>query len=156
MHRHYVFCAFAISFIFPMYTQSSIRVYVDMVADLFHYGHVNFIKQARAFGDYLIVGLCSDDDVASYKRKPILSIEERVRSVQECKYVDEVVPNCPLCITEEFIKEHNIDLVIHGDDMSDKELAYYYEIPIRMGIFKTVPYTKTISTSDIIRRVLSR
>jgi cytidyltransferase-like protein len=36
------------------------RVYVDMVADLFHYGHVNFLKQARQFGDYLLVGIHSD------------------------------------------------------------------------------------------------
>ena len=58
------------------------RVYVDMVADLFHYGHVEFLKKARALGDYLLVGIHTDDIVASYKKgRPILTMEERVKSV---------------------------------------------------------------------------
>ena len=132
------------------------RVYVDMVADLFHYGHVNFLRQAKEHGDYLIVGLCADEDVASYKRWPILTLEERVKSVKDCPLVDEVIPGCPLCITQELIDQYKIDLVIHGDDMSEEQLAYYYAVPIRMGIFKTVPYTKAISTSEIIARVQKR
>lgn len=55
-----------------------IHVYADMVADLFHYGHMRFIKKARALGDYLLVGICADDVLASYKRRPILTMEERV------------------------------------------------------------------------------
>ena len=43
-----------------------------MVGDMWHYGHVNFCKQARAMGDYLIVGICKDEDVVGYKRVPIL------------------------------------------------------------------------------------
>ena len=46
-------------------------IYCDMVADLFHYGHVNFLKRCKQLGDYLIVGIHSDSDVESYKRKPI-------------------------------------------------------------------------------------
>lgn len=132
------------------------RVYVDMVADLFHYGHVTFLKQAKEHGDYLIVGLCSDADVASYKRTPIMNVEERAQSVSGCKYVDEVIPNCPLCITKEFIEEHDIDLVIHGDDMCQEQLSYFYSVPIQMGIFKTVPYTTTVSTTDILDRIFTR
>ena len=41
------------------------RVYADMVADLFHYGHVSFLKKARALGDYLAVGVHADDLLAS-------------------------------------------------------------------------------------------
>ncbi len=58
-----------------------IRVYADMVADLFHYGHVEFLKKARALGDYLLVGIHGDDVLVSYKRRPILTMEERVASV---------------------------------------------------------------------------
>ena len=46
-----------------------------MVADLFHYGHVNFLKQCSELGDCLIVGIHSDKDVESYKRKPILTMD---------------------------------------------------------------------------------
>ena len=48
-----------------------------MVADLFHYGHVEFLKQASAFGDHLLVGIHSDEAVQANKRIPILSMEER-------------------------------------------------------------------------------
>ena len=41
------------------------RVYVDMVADLFHYGHVNFLRQAKSHGDFLLVGVHSDETVES-------------------------------------------------------------------------------------------
>ena len=46
-----------------------IRVYVDMVADLFHYGHVDFLRKAHALGDHLLVGICSDEAVQTNKLK---------------------------------------------------------------------------------------
>ena len=75
------------------------RVYVDMVADLFHYGHVEFLKKARALGDYLMVDINSDEVLVSHgykKSKPILTTAERVKSVAGCRHVDEVLPNAPL------------------------------------------------------------
>ena len=50
-----------------------------MVSDLFHYGHAEFLRKAKSFGDYLIVGVISDEDTTPYKRKPILNLEERVK-----------------------------------------------------------------------------
>jgi cytidyltransferase-like protein len=129
------------------------RVYVDMVADLFHYGHVEFLKQASEQGDELIVGLISDEVAEGYKRRPILSLEERVRSVEGCKYVTKVLPNCPLAVTKEWILEHNIDFVVHGDDFNEETIRTYYGVPIDMGIFRTVPYTGGVSTSDLIKRI---
>ena len=76
------------------------RVYVDMVADLFHYGHANFLKQAKQLGDHLIVGIHSDEVVKEYKRSPVMTMEERVETVSSCRYVDEVVANAPLVIDE--------------------------------------------------------
>ena len=133
-----------------------IRVYADMVADLFHYGHVEFLKKARALGDYLLVGLHADDVLVSYKRRPILTIEERIACVAGCRYVDEVIPNAPFIIDRAFIKRHTIHLVVHGDDFLREELELYYKVPVEMGIFRTVPYTHGISTSEIIRRIKER
>ncbi len=87
-----------------------IRVYTDMVADLFHYGHMRFLKKARALGDYLLVGICPDDVLVSYKRRPILTMQERVASVSGCRYVDEVLPNAPLMVDRAWIEKYNIDL----------------------------------------------
>ncbi len=58
-----------------------IRVYADMMADLFHYGHIEFLRQARTLGDYLLVGIHSDEEVEAHKRRPVLTLDERVRSV---------------------------------------------------------------------------
>ncbi len=130
-----------------------VRVYVDMVADLFHYGHVNFLRQAREHGDYLLVGVHADETVMSYKRRPIFSMEERVASVEGCRYVDKVVSNAPLSIDRAWIEQHDIDLILHGDDVSGEMEEFWYKIPIAMGIYRSVSYTPGISTTEIIARI---
>lgn len=123
-----------------------------MVADLFHYGHVNFLRLASKFGDHLMVGVHSDETVMGYKRRPIMTMEERMQSVAGCRYVDEVLPDAPLSIPREWIEEHNIDLILHGDDFSPELIDLCYSVPREMGIFKTVKYSEGISTTDIIMR----
>ena len=124
-----------------------------MVADLFHYGHVNFLRLARAYGDYLLVGVHADETVMRYKPRPILSMEERVASVEGCRYVDEVVSNAPLTIDRAWIEQHNIDLILHGDDFSSDMEELCYKTPIEMGIYRSVGYTPGISTTDLITRI---
>ena len=133
-----------------------VRVYADMVADLFHPGHVEFLKQIRVLGDYLLIGVNADDALAPYKRRPILTMQERVAMVAACRYVDEVLPNAPMRIDRAWIDKHDIQLVVHGDDFPPERLRYHYQVPIEMGIFRTVPYAEGISTSDIIRRIVER
>ncbi len=124
-----------------------------MVADLFHYGHVNFLRQARKHGDYLLVGVHADETVTVYKQRPILSMEERVASVEGCRHVDEVLPDAPLTIDRAWIERHNIDLVMHGDDFSSELEELCYKTPIEMGIYRKVGYTPGISTTEIIARI---
>ena len=124
-----------------------------MTADLFHYGHVNFLKNANLIGDFLIVGIHSDKVVQGYKRSPIMTMEERIAVVSAIKYVDEVIPEAPLLIDKKWIKKHDIDMIVHGDDWEVSKLQNIYKIPIEMGIFKTVPHTPSISTTDIIKRL---
>jgi cytidyltransferase-like protein len=132
------------------------RVYADMVADLFHFGHVEFLKTARELGDALVVGIHSDDTVASYKRRPVMTMDERVRVVRACRYVDEVLPHAPLGVSVEWIAAHGLDLVVHGDDFDEATERALYGVPIDMGIYRRIPYTGGISSSDIIRRIRQR
>lgn len=153
-----------IRFFFPfalfLFSLSSVfggvRVYVDVVGDLFHAGHVEFFKKARALGDYLIVGVLADDVVEGYKRVPILSLEERVAVIAACRYVDEVVVAPPLRLTEDMVRQYRIDLVVHGDDFNMALLDDQYGLARQLGIFRTVPYTKGLSTTEIIRRIAER
>ena len=82
-------------------------------------------------------------------------MEERVNSVAGCRYVDEVLPNAPFVVDRAWIKEHDIRLVVHGDDLSQERLEYFYKVLIEMGIFRTVPYSHGIPTSEIIRRIIA-
>jgi cytidyltransferase-like protein len=129
------------------------RVYADMVADLFHYGHVDFLRRARALGDELVVGIHSDATVASYKSAPILSMDERARVVAGCRYVDEVVTDAPLEVGSTWLDRHEIDLVVHGDDFDHEQLMAMYREPYERGILRTLPYTAGISTTEILARL---
>ena len=129
-----------------------IRVYVDMVADLFHYGHVELLRQARALGDYLLVGIHAYDVVLAHKRTAILTMEERVACVAGCRYVDEVLPNAPWVTDRGWIAKHKITLVVHGSDYSQEDLKKTHPDAIEMGILRRVDYTPGISTTEIIRR----
>lgn len=130
------------------------RVYVDMVGDLFHAGHVELLRAARTHGNYLIVGVLSDETAAAYKRTPIMTLVERVAVIEACKYVDEVIADAPFRIDEAFLAEHAITTVVHGDDLSAAGAEAVYGAALAAGKLEYVPRTTGISTTELIRRVL--
>lgn len=136
--------------------EERVCVYVDIVGDLFHAGHVEFLKKAKTFGNYLIVGVLADDVVEGYKRTPILSLDDRVKIIEACKYVDQVVVAPPLRLTEEMVQDLGINYVVHGDDFNKDLLEDQYGVALKLGIFRTVPYTPGISTTTIIKRIAHR
>jgi cytidyltransferase-like protein len=132
------------------------RVYVDLVGDLFHAGHVELLRAARSFGDWLVVGVLSDEVVAAYKRQPIMTHEERVAVVRSCRYVDEVVPAAPDVVTLQFLRDHDISVVVHGDDVSDEAIATVYAEVAAAGMLRPVPQRTRLSTTELIERVRDR
>jgi len=112
---------------------------VDMSATLLHHGHVRLLQKASEYGD-VIIGLTSDDEIL-YKKgySPELLFDERKEVLESIKYVKEVVET-PWLIDESVLDEHDIDLLVHGDDNSNlisKE---------RLLVF---PRTKGISSSEL-------
>jgi cytidyltransferase-like protein len=132
---------------------ASIRVYVDMVGDLFHPGHVALLRAAREFADQLVVGVLSDETVATYKRRPIMTLGERVAVIEACRYVDEVIPDAPYRLTQEFLDVHDLALVVHGDDVGADGVADVYGPAQEAGILRLVPRMGDISTTALIARV---
>ncbi|KAL6560123.1 Ethanolamine-phosphate cytidylyltransferase [Orobanche hederae] len=139
-----------------------VRVYMDGCFDLMHYGHANALRQAKALGDELVVGVVSDEEIISNKGPPVLSMQERIwlALVSGLKWVDEVIPNAPYEITEEFMhrlfKEHKIDYIIHGDDpclLPDGTDAY--ALAKKVGRYKQIKRTEGVSSTDIVGRILS-
>jgi cytidyltransferase-like protein len=129
------------------------RVYADMVGDLFHYGHVRFLERASTLGDMLVVGVHSDETVRAYKRAPVMTMKERIQVIAACRFVDEVIPDAPLVVTREWIEEHQLDLVVHGDDLDEEALGTMYGDPRDLGILEIIPYANGISTTEIMDRV---
>ena len=89
-------------------------VYVGMSADLIHHGHLNIIKEAKKLGK-VIVGLLTDEAIASYKRLPLIPFYQRKIIVENIKGVEEVVPQDVL----DYVPNLNLikpDYVVHGDD----------------------------------------
>ncbi|WP_167288898.1 adenylyltransferase/cytidyltransferase family protein [Nocardioides seonyuensis] len=130
------------------------RVYVDMVGDLFHAGHVELLRQARRHGDHVVVGVLSDETAASYKRRPIMTLHERVAVVEACRYVDEVIADAPFEVTEDFLAEHRITTVVHGDDLALDAAGAIYGPAVASGRFVHVERSGDISTTQLIQRVL--
>src|SRR5690554_5980077 len=97
-----------------MANKSSTTVYVGMSADLIHPGHLNVIKRAAELGD-VTIGLLTDEAVASYKRLPFMTFEQRRVIVENIKGVSRVVPQSTLDY-EPNLREYRPDYVVHGDD----------------------------------------
>lgn len=142
------------------YGKKRVRVYMDGCFDLMHYGHANALRQAKALGDELVVGVVSDEQIVANKGPPVLSMEERMALVSGLKWVDEVIADAPYEITEEFMnrlfKEHNIDYIIHGDDpclLPDGTDAY--ALAKIAGRYKQIKRTEGVSSTDIVGRILA-
>lgn len=131
---------------------TNINVYCCGVFDLCHNGHKKMFENAIKYGNRLIVGIHNDTDVASYKRTPIMTHEERCTAVENCKYVSKIIPNAHLVTTEQDIIDNNIHIVVCSDEYFDDPNDKYYSVPRNMGILRKLPYSKEISTSELIRR----
>ena len=131
-------------------------IYVDMCGDIFHYGHVRFLKKAKELGSKLIVGIHSDETINSYKRLPIFTMKERVEIVKSIKWVDKVIEDAPLYITEEYIEQNNIDLIAIPSNRTEEEIQKMCIIPYKKNILRFIDYTSDISTTKIIERIIKR
>ena len=89
--------------------------------DLFHIGHLNIIKRAKNQGDYLIVGVSSDElNEKKGKKKSIIPLKDRIEIVKSIQYVDEVFIEDSLELKDEYIKKYSADVLVMGDDWKDK------------------------------------
>ncbi|EFQ28246.1 cytidylyltransferase [Colletotrichum graminicola] len=135
----------------------SVRVYADGVFDLFHLGHMRQLEQAKkAFPDvYLIVGVTGDAETHKRKGLTVLSGAERAETVRHCKWVDEVIENCPWIVTPEFLDQHKIDYVAHDDLPYGADEGDDIYRPIKeAGKFLVTQRTEGVSTTGIITKIV--
>jgi len=132
-------------------------VYIDGGFDLYHVGHVEAIRQAKALGDYLIVGVHDDRVINQIKGAnfPLMNLHERVLAVLSNRDVDEVVIGAPFTVSKEMVDQLHLDLVVHGDDPVIKPDGIDpYDVPRILGIYREVKSTAGLTTTDLIQRIL--
>lgn len=134
-----------------------IRIWVDGCFDMFHYGHANVLRQARALGDYLVVGVHNDLDITANKGIPVTKEEERYAAVSACKWVDMVVPNAPYVTSLEIMDKYDCQYCVHGDDLVlSASGTDCYEAVKKANRFWMCKRTPSVSTTDIVGRMLLR
>ena len=132
------------------------KVYVGMSADIIHTGHLNILHEAQKYGR-VTVGVLTDAAIASYKRLPYLTYEQRATIVSNLKGVEEVVPQTQLDYTENLLRLKP-DYVVHGDDwkhgVQQKTREKIIETLAQWGgKVIDVPYTKGISSTMLNERL---
>ncbi|KAK4975610.1 choline-phosphate cytidylyltransferase, partial [Elasticomyces elasticus] len=141
----------------PPPTGRPVRVYADGVFDLFHLGHMRQLEQAKtAFPNtYLLVGVTGDSETHRRKGLTVLSAKERAETVRHCKWVDEVVEDCPWIVTMDFLEKHKIDYVAHDDIPygADEGDDIYKPVKER-GMFLVTQRTEGVSTTGIITKIV--
>ena len=139
-------------------------VYCDGIFDLFHVGHVRHFKkiishaQKETLDDiYLIVGIINDNDATGYKRKPVYDQNERYEIISSIKYVNRAISNAPLIINQQFIEQYQIDLVYHAfmNNDDNAKQTVFFEVPVTLGIFRTIAYDESRSTTQTIEKIKS-
>lgn len=121
------------------------RVITYGTFDLLHYGHINLLRRAKAYGDYLIVVVSSDEfNMEEKNKKCYFSYEIRKQLVEAVRYVDLVIPEESWEQKISDIKEYHVDTFVMGDDWEGKfdYLKDYCDVVY-------LPRTPEISTSQI-------
>ena len=126
-------------------------VYTSGTFDMLHANHFKMIEYARALGDILIVGVNTDELVASYKSQPIIPFEERIALVKALRYPDIVIPQKSLDHADK-VKKLNFDIFVVGDDWAGK-----YDYLQKQGVDVVYfPYGDGISSSSLKKRIYDK
>lgn len=121
------------------------RVITYGTFDLLHYGHINLLRRAKQYGDYLIVALSTDEFNWNQKhKKSYFSYEQRKQLLESIRYVDLVIPEENWAQKESDVKEYHIDTFVMGDDWAGK---FDFLKPYCDVVY--LPRTPEISTTQI-------
>jgi glycerol-3-phosphate cytidylyltransferase len=120
--------------------------YTYGVYDLFHIGHVNLFKRIKQKCSKLIVGVHNDEQVMTYKNKPIINYYDRLEIVKSCRYVDEIYENADLITTDNVLIKLKADFVFAGNE-NPEYLKKYYQVSSDKLVL--LDRTENVSTSKI-------
>ena len=121
------------------------RVITYGTFDLLHYGHINILRRAKAYGDYLIVCLSTDEFNLEKGKKCYFSYEQRKMLLEAIRYVDLVIPETCWDQKKTDVREYHVDTFVMGDDWKGK-FDFLKEEGVEVVYLSRTP---EISTSQI-------
>ena len=125
------------------------RVITFGTFDLFHIGHLNILTRARAYGDYLLVGVSSDAlNVSKKGFQPFFSQTERMAIVAALRAVDEVFVEESLELKRDYMIRYRADILVMGDDWAGR---FDHLADVCQVIY--LPRTADISTTALKERL---
>ena len=130
--------------------------YTAGVYDLFHIGHLNLLRNAKALCDKLVVGVTIDELVSYKGKKAVIPFEDRIEIVRSIKYVDVAIPQSDMDKLS-MCKKLGASVLFVGDDWYDTEKWNLYEKQFSENGIKIIyfPYTKGTSSTQL-REALSK
>ncbi|XP_059618951.1 ethanolamine-phosphate cytidylyltransferase isoform X2 [Phlebotomus argentipes] len=132
-----------------------VRVWCDGCYDMVHFGHANALRQAKALGDILVVGVHTDAEIAKHKGPPVFTEEERYKMIRGIKWVDEVVEDAPYVTNLETLDQYDCAFCVHGDDITmTADGVDTYHLVKEAKRYKEISRTAGISTTDLVGRML--
>ena len=136
-------------------SKQQVSVWCDGCYDMVHFGHANQLRQAKAMGHILIVGVHDDEEITLHKGPPVFTAEERYKMVRAIKWVDQVVEGAPYVTTLETLDKYSCDFCVHGDDITlDAEGNDTYRFVKEAGRYRECQRTAGVSTTDLVGRML--
>lgn len=129
------------------------RIYIDLIGDLFHVGHVRHLEKAKSLGHTLIVGVFDDDAVEKLSHVPVNPMQERVAVISALRCVDEVVPGAPIAPNPEFLERYDIDSICLTDDFENPERQRAMAALLDDSAGIVLPYTEDVTTAEIATRI---
>jgi len=136
-------------------------LYTGGTFDLFHAGHVNFLRQCNKIAEQVVVSLNTDQFIEQYKgNPPVCSFKQRKLMLESCRYVTNVVANKGGADSKPAILDVGPDFIAVGSDWAQKD--YYAQMQFtqdwldQFGITLIfIPYTENISTTALKAKIKS-
>ena len=126
------------------------RVITYGTFDLLHYGHINLLKRAKQLGDYLIVGLSTDEFNAIKGKKSYFSYEERKMLLESIRYVDLVIPEKNWEQKIDDVINYHVDTFVIGDDW-EGEFDYLNKY-VNVIYLKRTPEVSTTAIKENLKK----
>ncbi len=132
-------------------------VFTNGCFDILHPGHVDYLSQARDQGDYLVLGLNTDDSVRRLNKAPNRPINDELSRAKVLAGLASI--DCIILFNEdtpyELIKALQPDVLVKGDDYQVEKIVGYDLVTSRGGKVVTIPFLQGYSTTNLIKKILS-